>query len=165
MVEKIFRRLTQSFLCPYKVRTFLLNHGGKYQISNSAIIKSGCYFEGNHIHIGENVIINHDCRFYSYNDETSLIQIEENVSIAMGVTICTHTHHIGGADRRAVKGTIVKPITIGKASWIGMNVTIFPGVKIGNGCIIAAGAVVIKDCIANGMYAGVPAKLIKILDV
>ena len=44
---------------------------------------------------------------------------------------------------------------------IGTNAIIMPGVKIANGVIIGAGAVVTKDCKKNGIYGGVPSKLIK----
>jgi acetyltransferase-like isoleucine patch superfamily enzyme len=49
--------------------------------------------------------------------------------------------------------------------WIGANAIILCGVTVGEGCIIASGSVVTKDCYPNGMYAGVPAKRIKDLDV
>jgi acetyltransferase-like isoleucine patch superfamily enzyme len=41
---------------------------------------------------------------------------------------------------------------------------IMPGVEVGPGCVVAAGAVVIKDCEPNGLYAGVPAKRVRDLD-
>lgn len=150
-----------SFLLPYKMRPLILNMGG-YKISTSAHIKSRCYFEGNNVYIGENVFVNHDCKFYSHNG--SLIAIEDNVTIAMGVTFCTHTHKIGNRECRARKGTVVAPITIGIGTWIGANVTVLPGVTIGSGCIIAAGSVVTQDCVNNGLYAGVPAILKKIME-
>ena len=52
-------------------------------------------------------------------------------------------------------------ITIGHDVWIGDNVTILPGVKIGNGACIGAGSVVSKDVEHYAIYAGVPAKKIK----
>lgn len=57
-----------------------------------------------------------------------------------------------------------KPITVGKGVWSGANATILPGVHIGEGAIIAAGAVVNKDIEKNCLYGGVPAKLIRYLD-
>ena len=54
-----------------------------------------------------------------------------------------------------------KPVQIGDDVWIGDNVTILPGVHIGNGCIIAAGAVVTQAVPAFSISAGVPAKVIK----
>lgn len=53
------------------------------------------------------------------------------------------------------------PIVIGNDVWIGARVTIMDGVKIGNGAVIAAGAVVTKDVPDYSIVAGVPAKVIK----
>lgn len=163
MLKKLIRRIQASFFIPYKMRPSLLRGGG-YRVSSSAHIKSGCYFEGDHIQIENNVFINHDCSFYSYkNKENSLILLGDNVTIAMGVTLCTHTHESGDSVRRAGK-TVARPIIVGEGSWIGANVTILPGVHVGKGCIIAAGSVVTKNCENNGMYAGVPATLKKFLE-
>lgn len=61
-----------------------------------------------------------------------------------------------------LQGVNRKGIFIGDNCWIGAKVTILDGAKIGNGCIIAAGSVVIQgDYADNGIYGGVPAKLIK----
>tara|TARA_R110000764_G_scaffold126511_1_gene214123 strand:- start:9834 stop:10496 length:663 start_codon:yes stop_codon:yes gene_type:complete len=51
--------------------------------------------------------------------------------------------------------------TIGNDVWIGANVIVIGGVKIGNGAVIAAGAVVVKDVPAYALVGGVPAKVIK----
>jgi acetyltransferase-like isoleucine patch superfamily enzyme len=53
---------------------------------------------------------------------------------------------------------------IGKNVWIGANATVLPGVTIGDGAIIAAGAVVTKEVPANVIVGGVPAKIIKIIE-
>ncbi|MBN1159473.1 MAG: acyltransferase, partial [Bacteroidales bacterium] len=53
------------------------------------------------------------------------------------------------------------PTIIEDNVWIGTRVIIMPGHRISTGCIIGAGAVVTKDTFRNGIYAGVPAKLIK----
>ncbi len=52
------------------------------------------------------------------------------------------------------------PVTIGNRCWISSNTIILPGVTIDNGCVIACGAVVTKDCDEYGVYAGIPAKKI-----
>lgn len=54
-----------------------------------------------------------------------------------------------------------KGIKIGKNCWIGSKVTILDGVELGDGCIIAAGAVVTKSFPANSMIGGLPARLLK----
>ena len=50
---------------------------------------------------------------------------------------------------------------IGNKVWIATNALILPGVSIGDGAIVAAGAVVTKDVPAKCMVAGVPARVIK----
>lgn len=53
------------------------------------------------------------------------------------------------------------PVVIGNGVWIGANVTILGGVNIGDGAVVAAGAVVTKDVPAKTLVGGVPAKIIK----
>lgn len=54
-----------------------------------------------------------------------------------------------------------KPVVIGNDVWIGANAIIMPGVRIGDGAIVGAGAVVIKDVDSYAVVAGVPARVIK----
>jgi hypothetical protein len=56
------------------------------------------------------------------------------------------------------------PIVIAENVWIGANATILPGVVIGDNAIIAAGAVVTKHVPENAVVAGVPAKVIKMIE-
>ena len=59
------------------------------------------------------------------------------------------------------QGVSRKGINIGNNCWIGSKVTILDGVRIGDGCVIAAGAVVNKSFPSNSVIGGVPAKLLK----
>ena len=68
-------------------------------------------------------------------------------------------NHALDPDRRA--DMIPAPVKIGNKVWIGANVTILPGVSIGEGAVLAAGAVVNKDVPARTIVAGVPARVIK----
>lgn len=78
------------------------------------------------------------------------------------VTILTHTHNIERTDiPMRQQGTIVKEVIIGNDVWIGMRSIIMPGVKIGNGAVIGAGAVVTKDVPDNAIVGGVPSKIIR----
>ena len=56
------------------------------------------------------------------------------------------------------------PIKVGNNCWFGANVSVMPGVTIGAGCVIAAGAVVTKNMPDNSLIAGVPAKVIKTIE-
>ncbi|WP_228373270.1 acyltransferase [Demequina silvatica] len=78
----------------------------------------------------------------------------------MGVSFITATHEI--ADSSCRGGRVVSaPVTIEDGCWIGANVTILPGVTVGAGSVIAAGAVVVSTLAPNGLYGGVPARLIR----
>ena len=65
-------------------------------------------------------------------------------------------------DKRGI--TFPLPIVIGKNVWIGANAMIVPGVTVGDNAIIGAGAVVTKDVPANAVVAGVPAKVMKMVE-
>jgi acetyltransferase-like isoleucine patch superfamily enzyme len=52
-------------------------------------------------------------------------------------------------------------IHIGNGVWLGSNVTVLPGVSIGDGAVVAAGAVVTRDVDEMTVVGGVPAKLIR----
>ena len=56
------------------------------------------------------------------------------------------------------------PIEIGAGVWIGARAVILPGVKVGDGAVIAAGAVVTKDVAANTLVVGVPARVLRELE-
>jgi acetyltransferase-like isoleucine patch superfamily enzyme len=110
------------------------------------------------ITIGDHTYINSKCFFESLDT----ITIGARVSLAMDVMLCTTTHSIGSSDRRAGPSRPA-PIVIEDGCWLGVRSLILPGVTIGRGCVIAAGAVVTADCEPNGLYAGVPARRVRTL--
>lgn len=113
---------------------------------------------GKNIKLGKNVFINSCCQFQDQGG----ITIGDDTLVGPKTVIATLNHH-QNPDKRA--NLIPKPVKIGSKVWIGANVTILPGVTIGDGAIIAAGAVVNKDVEENTIVGGVPAKLIKRLDL
>lgn len=111
---------------------------------------------GNRVKFGKNVFINHSAILSASGG----IEFQDGVSIAPGVRIATINHDF---NERHTKYTYGK-VTIKKNAWIGMNVTICPGVTIGENAVVAAGAIVTKDVLDNALVAGCPAKVIKMLD-
>ena len=90
------------------------------------------------------------------------LKIGDNVMMGPDVTILTHTHNIEQTDIPMGKqGMREAEVIIGNDVWIGMRVIIMPGVKVGDGAVIGAGAVVTKDVPAFAIVGGVPAKIIK----
>lgn len=88
------------------------------------------------------------------------------VLIAPNVSIMSKTHKYLNKDTliKLQGDTNINPPIIGDDVWIGRNVILMPGVKIGNGAVIGAGAVVTKDVLAFSVVGGVPAKLIRYRD-
>lgn len=109
---------------------------------------------GKNIHLGKNVFINADCKFQDQGG----ITIGDNALIGHNVVLATLNHE---EDPNKRGNLIAAPINIGKNVWIGSNATILPGITVGDGAIIAAGAVVTKDVEAESIVAGVPAKFIR----
>ena len=91
-----------------------------------------------------------------------LISIGDYVSIAGSVYILTHSNPT--APLRKILGPkshVISPVEIKKGAWIAINVTILPGVTIGENSIVASGSVVNKDVPPHTIVAGAPAKVIK----
>lgn len=113
---------------------------------------------GKNIHVGRFAFINAGC---AMQDQGGIF-IGDGVLIGHYVTIATLNHGFAPADRHDL---IPAPVVIGNNVWIGSNATILPGVTIGDNAVVAAGAVVTKDVPANTVVAGVPAKIVKRIDV
>lgn len=113
---------------------------------------------GKHLRFGRNVFVNSGCAF---QDQGGIV-IGDEALIGHNVTLCTLNHSPDPASRGDL---LPAPIVIGARVWMGANVTVVPGVTIGEGAIVAAGAVVTRDVPPNTVVAGVPARMIKTLDV
>ena len=106
--------------------------------------------------IGLMCYINHGCVF----DALGPIDIGDEVSFGHEVLVTTGAHQIGSSERRG--GHIdPRPVRIGDGAWIGSRAVILPGVEVGNGSIVAAGAVVNRDVAPDTLVGGTPARLIR----
>lgn len=149
--------IAASKLVPPVIRTYLYNLAGLH-IKNFNV-SPGCFMGSSKITIGKSSFINYNVFFDSF----SPIKIGNKCFVAMEVMFCTSEHEkVKEEHYIAVSSkTTGKPITIEDNCWIGARAIILPGVTIKEGCIIAAGTVVTKDCEAHCLYAGVPAKKIR----
>ena len=109
---------------------------------------------GKNITVGDNVFINAGCKFQDQGG----VYIGDETFIGHNVVFATLDHDIDPEKRYMLHPA---PIHIGRRVWIGSNVVITKGVKIGDNSVIAAGAVVTKDVPANVVAGGVPAKVLK----
>lgn len=94
------------------------------------------------------------------------IEIGENSTLAYGVTILTGADPNGPRNKLSnLYPPLKAPVTIGRDCWIGANAVILPGVTIGDGSVVAAGAIVTKDVPSGVLVAGNPAVIKKKLNV
>lgn len=112
---------------------------------------------GKNTRIGERVFVNSGCRFQDQGG----ITIGDDTLIGHNVVIATLNHDLDPSQRAT---TVPRPVVIGDRVWVGSNATILPGVAIGEGAVVAAGAVVTKDVPARTVVGGVPARTIREID-
>jgi maltose O-acetyltransferase len=111
---------------------------------------------------GKNIFIGDD---FTGNFNLTILDIREvyignHVMIGPNTLITTVGHPLSPKARRGYMAKAA-PVRIGNDVWIGGNVTILPGVTIGNNVVVAAGAVVTKDVPDNSLVGGVPARIIR----
>lgn len=127
-------------------------------------IGQGCDFTFKNISIGDHVSINKNCMFMCTRAE---IIIGDHVMFGPHVFMITGGHRtdilgrfmdeISNNEKRSIDD---QNIVLEGDNWIGANATILKGVTIGEGSVVAAGAVVTKDIPPFTVWGGVPAKQI-----
>lgn len=119
-------------------------------------IERNAYFTPG-VTLGENSGIGVDCEVYGP------VSIGNNVMMGPEVVIYTSGHRFDRTDIPMMEqgSSQVEPVTIGDDVWIGRRAMIMPGVTIGNGCVIGAGAVVTRDIPPYTVAGGVPARVLR----
>lgn len=109
---------------------------------------------------GRVVRFNHGCML----NVQAEIRIGDNVGFGHEVMILTESHGIGAADYRSGE-RFELPVTVRDGCWVGARTTIMPGVTIGEGSVIGAHSLVTGDIPPNVLAHGVPARVVRSLDV
>lgn len=151
---RITAEINGSYHEPEELRALFSKLIGK-QVDDSFMLFPPFHTDcGKNITIGKNVFINMGCKFQDQGG----IFIGDCSLIGHNVVIATLNHAVAPDDR----GTMIPaPVHIGNRVWIGSNATVLPGVTIGDGAIVAAGAVVTRDVPENTVVGGVPARIIR----
>lgn len=102
--------------------------------------------------VGKSFAVSGSCYIQAMNG----IEIGDDTIFSFGVGIVSANHEPGNLASN-LSGA---PVRIGRKCWLGKSAIVLPGVELGDGCIVAAGAVVTKSFAAGSVVAGVPARLI-----
>ena len=139
-----------------KVRCLLIKHFLK-EFGEENRVGSDVYFGG-----GEDVEIGSFCQINKGSNLVNVL-VGNYVMIAPDVIFLFQTHDTDKIDTpMACQGkTVHKQSIIEDDVWIGQRAIIMPGLKIGKGSIVGAGAVVTRDVPPYAVVGGVPAKVIK----
>jgi acetyltransferase-like isoleucine patch superfamily enzyme len=140
----LFNRVP-SYAFRYAVAKYLYG----LKIGKSNIHMGVTFFSPWKIRVGDNCNIQMDC----FLDGRGDLVIGNNVDLTPGVRILTEQHDIDSPDYATVK----KPVLIGDHVVVGSWALILPGVKVGEGAVIGAGSVVVKEVAEYTLVAGNPA--------
>lgn len=124
------------------------------QIGKKTNVQMNCKFlNGRRISFGNGNVINFGCLL---DGRRFNIRFGDNISIGPEATILSLGHDPQSSSFEDIGGDVV----IGDRVWIGYRALVMPGVNIGEGAVVAAGAVVTKDVEPYTIVAGIPAKVI-----
>ena len=141
----------------HTVRNFVYRHIYLADISKEAIVYYGAYIRGgDKLHIGAGSVVGDKCQL---DARRGGIFIGENVNIGTCVSLWTGSHDVNDPYFRSMPSKR-GPIRIGDRAWLGSHCVVLDQVTIGEGAVVAAGAVVTKDVEPYSIVAGVPAKKI-----
>lgn len=132
-----------------------ISHGGGTTIGGNCKINYP-----QNISLGEDTMINDNTMLHA--SPNAKIIIGSHCMISYYVCLRTLAHNYSDIDvPMKHQGQAEKDIIIEDDVWIGYGAQIMPGIHVGKGVVIGAGAIVTKDCEPYGVYVGVPAKKIK----
>lgn len=158
MLMKPFPRNVGTWLSPRLMRRAGFDIGEQTLFSALPVI-TGEKDMIQRLRIGKYCYINAGCTF----DARDFITIGDDVSIGHEVMILTASHDSSHPGKRGGDITTA-PVFVEDGAWLGARAIILPGVTVGAGAIVAAGAVVSKDVPAHTLVGGIPAKKIRELN-
>lgn len=158
-LQFILRMLPPTRL--FGLRRGLLRLVGIELADGANVCGDGWFYGRGRVRIGAASWVSPRGIFYSHT--AAPIVIGERCDIGPEVIFVTGSHHAGPPSRRAGEG-VAAAITVGDGCWIGARCVLLGGVTIGPGTIIAAGAVVVGNLPANVLAAGVPARVMRVLE-
>ena len=130
--------------------------GDRVRIYGDSCLETG---DGGTLSVGAETSIHLRCQLMAYK---SAIVIGRGVALAANCSLYSYDHGVApGAPIRQQPLESRGPIIIGDEAWLGANVTVLSGVRIGKGAVVGAGSVVTRDVPDNCVAVGVPARVVR----
>jgi acetyltransferase-like isoleucine patch superfamily enzyme len=133
--------------------------GARFQAGHNVVIREDCRI-GDDVSVWSNSVVDYGCRIgdrvkiHSNCYVAQFTEIEDGAFLAPGVTIANDLY-----PGQAASAAVMSGPSIGAGAQIGVNVTILPFVRIGPGCLIGAGSVVVRDIPEGCVAVGNPATI------
>ena len=180
LYRSIFRKMGRGVVIG---RNVVIRHADKISLGDRVVIDDDCVIDGrgagdSGIQIGDDVIINRGCTVQSKQGEIVIgakssigahsvvvsmggVTIDESVLIAGGCYISGGMYHNESLTRPINEQGVYSdgPVEIGRGSWFGMGAIVLDAVRVGQGVIVGAGAVVARDLPDFVIASGVPAQV------
>lgn len=130
---------------------------------------------GSHIHINDNVYLDTECKdgYINISDNVYIgtgttlfghsgMEIGDHCLLAQNITITPYSHIFEDPDKNIIsQGGHTRKVTIGRDSYLGMNVTVLYSADIGEGSVVGSGSVVVKPLPPYSVAVGNPARIIR----
>lgn len=152
----IVNSILTSGLLPDRLRVALFRRRGAEIGLGTRVYSRGFVGDPEKLKLGSACFVNHEVFF----DLSERVTLGDRVDVGFRTSFVTSSHVIGPPHRRAATAANA-PIKVGSGCWLGAHVVVLPGVTITPGTVVAAGSVVVTSLTTPGLYAGVPARLVR----
>ena len=154
---RIAGELNGAYRSPERVRELLAELTGRPVHKSVTLFPPFTADFGKNITLGRDVFINSGCRF---QDQGGIV-VGDGCLIGHNAVLTTLNHDLDPARRADMHPA---PVVLGRNVWLGANVTVLPGVAIGDDAVVGAGSVVTRDVPARAVVVGTPARVVRSLD-
>lgn len=151
---RVTGELNAGYHEPAEVRALLARLTGRPVDDSVTLFPPFTADFGKNIRLGARVFVNSGCRFQDQGG----ITIGDDCLVGHNVVIATLQHDMAPSRRGDL---IPSPVVVGRNVWLGANVTVLPGVTIGDDSVIGAGSIVTRDVPARSVAVGSPARVVR----
>jgi maltose O-acetyltransferase len=161
LLKPVFKPHFWKFSIRFMIINYMKSYGAirKLGRNDGAVIDitASLRFPEN-IHLGKRVAIGENCCIWAF--PSSSIYIGDNTMLGPNVSVFSSNHGIQKGTVMREQESTGKDTVIGPDCWLGAHSIILEGVHLGEGTVVAAGAIVTKDTPPYSIVGGIPAKVI-----